>query len=218
MTTVGFAANDKVPQPLLRSFVEAFATVGLYCFPDVLSVVQNVEADSSLVPIAPMDGNGKGLRVGYTIDVSVDLGNASHFDVNDASQGFSLWTEEKPGCGSNWYFLIPNLYGKRKCGTDYNGIAIKLSHATAISWDGRALRHCTSVSRPDGEGAARRNWLERCKSLICTFTAAKEKIVAAGPVHASESPCLEVAGNATSGRRRREPASPKQQEGRTKTK
>ncbi|KAI2505723.1 hypothetical protein MHU86_8685 [Fragilaria crotonensis] len=194
MTTVGFAANDKVPQPLLRSFVEAFATVGLYCFPDVLSVVQNVEADSSLVPIAPMDGNGKGLRVGYTIDVSVDLGNASHFDVNDASQGFSLWTEEKPGCGSNWYFLIPNLYGKRKCGTDYNGIAIKLSHATAISWDGRALRHCTSVSRPDGEGAAPvgTGW-KGANHLFGTFTAAKEKIVAAGRAHASESPCLEVA-------------------------
>jgi hypothetical protein len=67
MTAVGFAENNKMPQPVLRSFVEAFATVGLlYCFPGVLSVVQNVQADSSLVPIAPMDGNGKGLRVGYT--------------------------------------------------------------------------------------------------------------------------------------------------------
>ena len=30
-TTVGYAANNKVPQPqLLKSFVEAFGTVGLY--------------------------------------------------------------------------------------------------------------------------------------------------------------------------------------------
>jgi hypothetical protein len=34
----------------------------------------------------------------------VDLGNASHFDVGDSSQGFSVWTEEVPaGKAANWF-------------------------------------------------------------------------------------------------------------------
>ena len=102
-------------------------------FPDVLSVIQNFEADVSIAPIAP-DGNDDGLWVGYTVDLSVDLGNASHFDLNDASQGFSAWTEEKPGCGSNWFFLLPNLCGKKRFGADYNGIAKKHSHGTVMRW------------------------------------------------------------------------------------
>ena len=98
-----------------------------------------------------MNGNGIGLRVGYTIDTSVDLlGNSSHLDLNDASQGLSVFTEEKPGCALNWFFLLSNLHGKRLDGLEYNGVAIKLYHGTAISWDGRVVRHCTSVSRPDG--------------------------------------------------------------------
>ena len=102
-------------------------------FPDVLSVAQHMEADSSLPPITPMCGTCNGLRVGYTIDVSAKLGNASHFDVNEASQRFSVWTEENPGSSSNWYFLLPNLHGRKSCGTEYNGIAVKLYHGTAIS-------------------------------------------------------------------------------------
>ena len=54
-----------------------------------------------------MAGDVKGNRVGGSIDMSVDLANASHFDVNDASQGFSVWTEEMPGVADNWYFVSP---------------------------------------------------------------------------------------------------------------
>ena len=61
-TTVGYAMNNKVLQPVLKSFVEA-----------LLSVVQHMEADTSLLPISPINGNGIGLCVGYTIDTSVDL-------------------------------------------------------------------------------------------------------------------------------------------------
>ena len=52
-------------------------------------------------------------RVGYTIDMSVNLGNSSHFDVNDASQGYSLWTEEMIGHGKNWFFVLTNVHGQR---------------------------------------------------------------------------------------------------------
>jgi hypothetical protein len=38
-------------------------------------------------------GDGVFARVSNTMDVSVDLSNASHYNVNDALQSFSIWTE-----------------------------------------------------------------------------------------------------------------------------
>lgn len=46
-------------------------------------------------------GGGGIVHVGYSLDMSVDLVNASHFGVHDALQGFSVWTEEMPGLASN---------------------------------------------------------------------------------------------------------------------
>jgi hypothetical protein len=123
-------------------------------------------------------------RVGYTIDLSFNLGNSSHFDVNDASQGYSCWTEEMLGWGENWYFVMPNVEGKRPDGTEYHGLAIKLGHGIAISWDGRVVRHCTSVSCPDGLDSGYvgigRDSPSFVNHLYGAFTCAKETIVRAG--------------------------------------
>ncbi len=68
-------------------------------------------------------------RVGYTVDMSVDLGNLSHFNVHDASQGFAVWTEEVPGRGENWFFVLPNVHGLKLDGvTKFRGMAVKLGH------------------------------------------------------------------------------------------
>jgi hypothetical protein len=102
MRTVPFATNGCVPEEMLRDMVVALHEIGNVCFPDILSVILSTEADSGLVPAHPMDGiDGK--RVGYTIDMSINLGNSSHFDNNDASQGYAVWTEENPSTGSNWF-------------------------------------------------------------------------------------------------------------------
>ena len=45
---VGYTANYKVPLTVQKSFIAAFATIGMCCFPNVLSVVQHMEANSSL--------------------------------------------------------------------------------------------------------------------------------------------------------------------------
>ncbi len=128
--TVPFAENRKVPE-------------GVLC----MMVIRDMEQDSGLLPLEPMngmaftgdkggtesdnngnedvsgDGDGNSActiahckrialckkvamlerrrRVRYTIDISVNLGKTSHFDVHDASQGFSVWTEEVPGIGAN---------------------------------------------------------------------------------------------------------------------
>lgn len=129
-------------------------------------------------------------RVGYTIDMSVDLGNSSHYDVNDASQGYSVWTEEMLGLGQNWYFVLPNVHGLRPDGkTKFRGMAVKLGHGVAISWDGRVIRHCTSVSCPDGKECgyvARKRESPFQNHLYGTFTSAKEKIVGAGRAGCAE--------------------------------
>ena len=130
---------------------------------------------------------GRRHRVGYSIDMSCDLGNSSHYDVHDASpQGFSVWTEERPGAAEDWYFIMPNVHGRKLDGSLFDGLVIKLFHGAAISWDGRVVRHCTSITMPDGledeEGAPVGGHRERdfANHVYGTFTAAKERIVQAG--------------------------------------
>jgi hypothetical protein len=116
--------------------------------------------------------------------MSCNLGNSSHFDVHDASQGFSVWTEEHQGVAKNWYFIMPNVHGRKFDGSTFAGVAVKLRHGTAISWDGRVVRHCTSITMPDGidggsplDGKRKRDFANH---VYGTFTAAKERIVQAG--------------------------------------
>ena len=184
VTISEYAANSKVPARMLQTFVHSLARIGGSAFPDVLTVIQDAESDASALPCAAMAGDVGGYCVGYSIDMSVDLANASHFDVHDASQGFSVWTEETPGLASNWHFVMPNLHGVSDDGKIFNGVAVKLRHGTAISWDGRVIRHCTSLSYPDGpEG----NMVGQGTGnhLYGTFAAAKERIVGSGRAKAA---------------------------------
>ena len=102
--------------------------------------------------------------------------------VHDASQGYSVWTEELRGHGENWFFVMPNLYSKHPDGKPFAGVAIRLTHGVAISWDGRIIRHCTSLSEPDGPDGKRVGAGEggHGNHLYGTFTAAKERVVSAG--------------------------------------
>jgi len=181
MTISEYSTTSKVSFCLVKAFVAALATIGKIVFPDVLSVIQDTEGDANATPCAAMAGDVLHNRVGCTIDMSVNLANASHFDVNDASQGFSVWTEDIPGMASDWYFVMPNLHGVKPDGSKFNGVAIKLRHGTAISWDGRTIRHCTSLSRPDGPGTnVAGQSVKTVNHVYGTFTAAKERIVQAG--------------------------------------
>jgi hypothetical protein len=83
--------------------------------------------------------------------------------------GFSVKTEDTPGTGAKGFYLLPNVHGVRDDGTHFNGIAIKRRHGTVISWDGRVVKHCTTVPIPGGNNYA-----------YGTFTAAKERIVGVG--------------------------------------
>lgn len=54
--TVPFAANRKVLEDVLRQLVVNLSKVGSRCFPQVYSVIRDMEQDSGLLPVEPMDG------------------------------------------------------------------------------------------------------------------------------------------------------------------
>ncbi len=64
-----YTTNSLVPKPVLREFVQSLSIVGRHCFPDVLTMIQDLEADSGIAPVPPMDGDGHFLRVGFSIDM-----------------------------------------------------------------------------------------------------------------------------------------------------
>jgi hypothetical protein len=66
----------------------------------------------------------------------------------------------------NWYFLLPHVQLQKEDGSGYfsKPVAIELSHGTVIDWDGRLIRHCTSITKPELGGAA-----------YITFACANEK-------------------------------------------
>jgi hypothetical protein len=79
--------------------------------------------------------------MGGSIMMSCNLGNSAHIDIRDNSRGVCVWIEDDPGLASNWYFVLPDV----SIGGNL-GVCIELFHGAVISWDGRLVRHCTSVT------------------------------------------------------------------------
>ena len=111
-------------------------------FPGVLSAFRHLETNFGLDVPNKLGGNERG--VSSSIILSCDLMNASHYDIHDASVSFTIWTETNPGSTNDWYFVLPNVLIKHKDKT-YHGLCIRLFHGIAIAWDGRIIRHGTSV-------------------------------------------------------------------------
>jgi hypothetical protein len=77
--------------------VRLCAILGSY-FPDELESMQKAERD---VGIYPEDYMGGIEGASSSMDISVTLANASHYDVGDASLGVATWTELYPGMATN---------------------------------------------------------------------------------------------------------------------
>jgi hypothetical protein len=67
-------------------------------FPDELNWMQQVKQDAGILPGEQMCGED---GITASMDVSVDLGNASQKDVDNGSPGVSIWTELYPGKAKN---------------------------------------------------------------------------------------------------------------------
>ena len=204
------ASSHESEIPKLRKAVTAAFKLASVTVPGVVRVAQDLEDDAGVSRLPGFEGEnrkcarktGDGVSprfcfLSHTMDLSINLANASHYDVWDASQGFSIWTEDYPGSTRNWYFVLPNLRGYFPDSTrEYRGVAIKLTHGVLISWDGRLIRHCTSICERKGD--------------VCgSFFAAKTRVVKFGmkqaqhglqptpvPVHADVAP-VDVDTNVT---------------------
>jgi hypothetical protein len=127
-----------------------------------------------MVAFEGLAGDGGDGHISHTMDQSVDLANSSHYDGNDASKCFTIWTEDIPGPTEGWHFVLPNVHGKRAGGGLFDGLAIRLTHGVLISWDGRLVRYGTSV-------------MDRKGHVYGTFYAAKKAIVEHGQRMSAES-------------------------------
>jgi len=104
------STRSKREQRILSRAVVASARLAAVTIPGVLRVIQDAEEDGDIPPPdGGMNGDRVFCRISHTMDVSVELSNSTHYDANDASQGFAIWTEDKPGSTQDWYFVLPNL-------------------------------------------------------------------------------------------------------------
>ena len=76
---------------------------------------------------------------------SVNLRNASHNDINDATLTSTTWIEDTVGDTENWYFVFPNLSRDLK-----KAIVVKLFDRCTINWDGALVCHASSLTRLRG--------------------------------------------------------------------
>ncbi|KAI2514182.1 hypothetical protein MHU86_75 [Fragilaria crotonensis] len=170
------ASSDASSIRLLSKAVVASSKLASVTIPGVLRVAQDLENDASMMALKGMEDDGILCYVTHSMDLIVNLFTSSHYDVNNvngASQGFSIWTEERSGTTKSWYFVLPNMNGTfPDSEREYYGIAIKLTHGVLISWDGRLIRHCTSVMSRHGG------------NVFGTFFAAKTKVIKYGMLDA----------------------------------
>ena len=121
------------------------AKFGAVQFPQVLKSIRRTERSAGVLPPKEMGGSA---GICCSGDISIDLGNSSHYDKGDASVGFSVWASLTSNRVSNWFFVLPNLRGTYN-GRQFEGIAIALYDGAAVSWDGRWVRHCTALPTID---------------------------------------------------------------------
>jgi hypothetical protein len=130
-------------KPITAGFMKEVATgVTRYMGKHYNDVLQGIKlAERKGANVDALEAMGGETGPGGTIMMSRNLGNSSHYDFADQSHSFAIWVEKHKGVAKNWYFVLPNVSIKGS-----KGVVIRLGHGVAISWDGRKIRHCSSVT------------------------------------------------------------------------
>jgi len=151
---------EKMSDIVVRDIFSRLHRFFAWTFPATARVSRDIERDYGCSPCSSMNATDHGP---CTCDVSVNLKNATHYDIGDASKSCSVWvrgafpskgkqnsakssSQETPVEGDavdDRFFVLPNALVRFR-GTTYNGVAIRLFHGVSISWDGRVVRHGTS--------------------------------------------------------------------------
>ena len=75
-----------------------------------------------------------------SINVSVNMANAAHYDMNDEGIGVAVWVEQSPHVSMDVYFIFPNISVKDEITKQmWNGLIVKLKDGCTISWNGNSL-------------------------------------------------------------------------------
>jgi hypothetical protein len=84
---------------------------------------------------------GKPLSIDQKVTVAECHGEAARVDPSDKSPRYTVYTKNE-ACPDlkNWYLLFPSL----SLG-DSRGVAVQLFHGAGVSWDGRHVRHGTTI-------------------------------------------------------------------------
>ena len=106
-------------------------------------LVTSIRAQEQAVGVCPPDYLGGEDGVASCMNVTKNLINSTHYDVNDGSVCFAIWQEKRPNATNGWRFVLPNVLVNYNNKT-YNGVAIEVFHGVSICWDGRQIRHGTS--------------------------------------------------------------------------
>jgi hypothetical protein len=116
-------------------------------FLPLLIQMRKTERSVGIIPCKEMGGKG---GVTAVMNMSFDLANESHFDANDLGSGISIWAERQPGTACNWNLMFTNMTITHE-GRAYKGLKIELCHGAVVQWDGRVMKHCTSMTKINGE-------------------------------------------------------------------
>lgn len=134
--------NERTKQAMILLSKEVVPFLRTH-YREVLADIQMAEQAGAKVPALLEMGGVEG--PGGSIMISRNLGNSSHYDNSDGSSSCAIWAETQVGMASNWYFVLPNMSINGS-----KGAVIKLRHGVSISWDGRIIRHCSSVTAVGG--------------------------------------------------------------------
>lgn len=112
------------------------------CWRGLLERLRKSERDQKICPAESMGGKRGVTSSGV---ISTDLGNEAHFDVLDDGESVSVFVEVIPGLAKNWYLCFPNMEIQTQ-GKVFYGLRIKLCHGAIVNWDGRVMKHFTSIT------------------------------------------------------------------------
>jgi hypothetical protein len=122
----------------------------------------------SVMKPCPESGGRSGVLCNFFS--TINFANKFHYDADDLSVTFAYWIERHPGHAKNWYLLFPNMI-VHKDGIAYNGLRIELCDGAFVEWDGRIMKHCTSVSESGMTGQGEANDV-----LAVAFVATRAKV------------------------------------------
>jgi len=78
------------------------------------------------------------------VNVSVNLANLAHYNMNSDGVGIGVWFEKDKHLGMEVFYVMPNILVKDIDNVAWKSLLIKLKDGCIILWDGTNICHCTS--------------------------------------------------------------------------